>query len=156
MHIYSARDFMPDLIKRDNVVLIGGRLTNPWEELLENRLNFTMKFDNDGSPTIINKAPVARERNFYVGSEPDTGYCLVAYLPNPGHNGVVILLEGTDAVSSEAAGDFLLSEDQLSDFRKALHATKFPYFEVLLKISEVRGTPLTATIEAYRTYPNLH
>jgi hypothetical protein len=156
MHIYSARDFMPDLIKRDNVVLIGGRLTNPWEELFENRLNFTMEFDNNGSPTITNKAPVAGERNTYIGSGPDNGYCLVSYLPNLDHNGVVILLEGTDAVSSEAAGDFLLSEDQLSDFRKMLHITRFPYFEVLLKISEVRGTPLTATIEAYRTYPNLH
>jgi hypothetical protein len=69
---------------------------------------------------------------------------------------VVVLLEGTDAVSSEAAGDFLLSENQLSDFRKMLHVTRFPYFEVLLKISEVRGTPLTAKIEAYRTYPSLH
>ncbi len=156
MHIYSARDFMPDLIKRDNVVLIGGRLTNPWEELFEDRLNFTMKFDSSGSPTIINKAPAAGERKSYIGSGPDNGYCLVAYLPNPDHNGVVILLEGTDAVSSEAAGDFLLSEDQLSDFRKMLHVTSFPYFEVLLNISEVKGTPLTASIEAYRTYPNLH
>jgi hypothetical protein len=161
MHIYSARDFMPDLIKRDNVVLIGGRLTNPWEELFENRLNFTMEFDSKGSPTVINKAPVAGERNSYIGggteigSGTDNEYCLVAYLPNPDHNGVVILLEGTDAVSSEAAGDFLLSEDQLSDFRKMLHVTRFPYFEVLLRISEVRGTPLTATIEAYRTYANL-
>jgi hypothetical protein len=162
MHIYSARDFMPDLINRDNVVLIGGSLTNPWEELFENQLNFTMEFDKNGSPTIINKAPRASERNRYVGSGSDivsgsdNGYCLVAYLPNPDHNGVVILLEGTDAVSSEAAGDFLLSEDQLSDFRKILRTTRFPYFEVLLKISEVKGTPLAATIEAYRTYPNTH
>ncbi len=162
MHIYSARDFMPDLIKRDNVVLIGGRLTNPWEELFENRLNFTMEFDKNGSPTIINKAPGAGERSSYIGTGTEIGsgtdneYCLVAYLPNPDHNGVVILLEGTDAVSSEAAGDFLLSEHQLSDFRTRLHATRFPYFEVLLKISEVRGTPLTSTIEAYRTYPNLY
>ena len=162
MHIYSARDFMPDLIKRDNVVLIGGSLTNPSEELFEDRLNFTIKFDKNGSPTIINKVPRTSERNSYIGSGTSIGsgtdyeYCLVAYLPNPDRNGVVILLEGTDAVSSEAAGDFLLSEDQLSDFEKILHVTSFPYFEVLLKISEVRGTPLTETIEAYRTYPNIH
>jgi hypothetical protein len=116
-------------------------------------LNFT--FDSNGSPAVINKAPIAGERRSFVWHWPDNGYCLVAYLPNPGHNGAVILLEGSDAVSSEAAEDFLLSEDQLSDFRKMLRVTRFPYFEVLLKISEVRGTPLTATIEAYRTYPNL-
>jgi hypothetical protein len=156
MHLYSARDFMPDLIKRDNVILIGGRLTNPWEELFESELNFTLKFDNTDPPSIVNKAPVAGERGRYIGKWPDDGYCVVAYLPNSEHNGVVIMLEGTDAEASEAAGDFLLSESQLSDFRKLLRVNKWPYFEVLLKVSEVRGTPLTATVEAYRTYPNLH
>jgi hypothetical protein len=37
-----------------------------------------------------------------------------------------------------------------------LHATKLPYFEVLLKASQVKGTPLSTTLVAYRTYPNLH
>ena len=30
-----------------------------------------------------------------------------------------------------------------------------PYFQVLLKVSAVRGTPLSASLEAYRTYPLL-
>jgi hypothetical protein len=80
----------------------------------------------------------------------------VAFLPNPEHNGIVLLIEGTNAEATEAAGDFLLSEDQLSSFKKALHVSTFPYFEALLKVSSVRGTPLTATVEAYRTYSNLH
>jgi hypothetical protein len=75
------------------------------------------------------------------------------YLPNPSSGGEVLLMEGTSAEATEAAGDFLLSEDQLSNFRNNLHVTRFPYFEALLKISAVRGTPLTVTIEAYRTYP---
>jgi hypothetical protein len=83
-------------------------------------------------------------------------YCVVAYLPNPDHNGVVLVIEGTGAEATEGAGDFLLSDDQLSNFKKMMHVDKFPYFEVLLKVSSVRGTPLTATIVAYRAYPNLH
>jgi hypothetical protein len=75
------------------------------------------------------------------------------YLPNPSSGGEVLLMEGTSAEATEAVGDFLLSEDQLSNFRNNLHVTRFPYFEALLKISAVRGTPLTVTIEAYRTYP---
>jgi hypothetical protein len=69
---------------------------------------------------------------------------------------VVLLIEGTGAEATEAAGDFLLSDDQLSAFKKLLRADKFPYFDVLLKVSSVPGTPLTATVEAYRSYPNLH
>jgi len=67
-----------------------------------------------------------------------------------------LLIEGTNAEASEAAGDFLLSEDALSGFKKMLHRQKLPYFEVLLKVSSVRSTPLIATIEAYRIYPDLH
>jgi hypothetical protein len=37
-----------------------------------------------------------------------------------------------------------------------LHVTTLPYFELLLKTSWVKGTPISTTIEAYRTYPNLH
>jgi hypothetical protein len=81
---------------------------------------------------------------------------VVAYLPKPDRTGVVLLIEGTDAEATEAAGDFLLSEDQLSSFKRLLHATKLPYFQVLLKVSSVRGTPLVATVQAYRAYPNLH
>lgn len=67
-----------------------------------------------------------------------------------------MLIEGTDAEASEAAGDFLLSDDQLSSFKKLIHVEKIPYFEVLLKVSSVPGTPLTASVEAYRAYPALH
>lgn len=39
---------MPDLTNRDNVILIGGRISNPWDDLFEGHMNFTVKFDNDG------------------------------------------------------------------------------------------------------------
>ena len=61
--------------------------------------------------------------------------------------------KGGEIVADLTKDDFLLSEDRLSSFQKTLHVTQFPYFEVLLKTSQVKGTPLTATVEAYRTYP---
>ena len=83
------------------------------------------------------------------------GYCVVVFLPNPGQDGKVLLIEGTSAEATEAAGDFL-SGNQFSAFRDTLHAASLPYFEVLLKTSQVRGTPLTVTIEAYRIYATMH
>jgi hypothetical protein len=153
LHLYNARNYMPDLIKHDNVILIGARKTNPWDELFDNQMNFITEFD---SPRVINRAPAAGEQAVYpqTGS---VGYCVIAYLPNPDRNGVVLLIDGTNAEATEAAGDFLLSEDQLSAFKRMLHLSELPYFQVLLKVSSVRGTPLTTTIEAYRaSQPSQH
>jgi hypothetical protein len=155
MHLYSARNYMPGLIKRDNVILIGGRISNPWDDIFESRMNFTVKFQPDGTIAVMNRAPIAGEQLAYSQTN-SVQYCVISYLPNPDHKGIVMLIEGTNAEATEAAGDFLLSEDQLSGFKKTLHAERFPYFEVLLKVSSVPGTPLTASVEAYRAYPNLH
>lgn len=152
LHLYNARNYMPDLIKRDNVILIGARKSNPWDEVFNGQLNFVTEFD---SPRVINLVPAPGEQPVYPNTE-SVSYCVVAYLPKPDRTGVVLLIEGTDAEATEAAGDFLLSEDQLSSFKRLLRATKLPYFQVLLKVSAVRGTPLAATVQAYRAYPNLH
>jgi hypothetical protein len=155
IHLYNARDYMPDLSNRDNVILIGGRLSNPWDELFDQRMNFTIRFDNDESSVVVNRNPVAGEQARYAQMN-SLQYCVIGYLPNPNHNGVVLLIEGTGAEATEAAGNFLLSESQLSNLKKTFKADRFPYFEVLLKVTSVEGTPLTATVEAYRTYPTLH
>ncbi len=152
MHLYNARNYMPDLIKRDNVILIGARKSNPWDELFDSRMNFITEFD---SPRVINRAPANGEQATYLPTDAD-GYCVVAYLPNSDHNGMVLLIEGTNAEATEAASDFLLSEDQLSSFKKTLHVSELPYFQVLLKVSAVRGTPLSASVEAYRIYSGPH
>jgi len=154
IHLYDSRDYMPDLTARDSLILIGGRISNPWDDLFEGRMNFAVNFDKDGSITVVNRAPAAGERHIYA-QEDSVQYCVVAYLPNPNHNGVVMLIEGTRAEATEAAGNFLFSENQLSNFKRTLHASRFPYFEALLKVSSVQGTPLTASVEAYRAYPNL-
>lgn len=155
VHLFSARYYIPDLIKRDNVILIGARKSNPWDELFESKTNFVTRFNDDGSVAVVNRAPAPGESAVYT--ETDTSeYCTVAYLPNPDHNGIALLIEGTDAEATEAAGDFLLSEEQLSSFRNTLRSHDFPFFEVLLKVSSVRGTPLTATVAAYRLHPDQH
>jgi hypothetical protein len=155
IHLYNARSYLPDLTKRDNVILIGGRISNPWDDLFESHMNFVANFETDGSIAVINHIPATGEQKVYSHTE-STQYCVVAYLPNPDHHGIVLLVEGTGAEATEAAGDFLLSEYQLSSLKKLLHVSKLPYFEVLLKVSSVPGTPLTASIEAFRGYPNLH
>lgn len=153
LHVYNAREYTPDLIKQDNVILVGSRISNPWDELFQDRMNFDFTF-HEGKG-IVNRAPAAGEKKNYTWTGSD-GYCLLAYLPNPEYNGTALIIEGTSSETTQAAGDFLLSENQLSNFQKRLHLSKLPYFEVLLKVSWVNGAPITSAIEAYRVYPNLH
>jgi hypothetical protein len=153
IHLYNAHNYMPDLIHKDNVILIGAQRSNPWDDLFESRINFFIQPENNG--LIINRSPVSGEQQTYTHTD-SVDYCVVAYFPNPGRNGSVLLIEGTRSEALEGAGNFLLSEDQLSTFKRMLHVGKLPYFEVLLKVSSVSGVPVVTTIEAYRTNSNIH
>ena len=113
---------------------------------------------NTSQTVIVNRMPAAGEQQTYAPlytEKPTVEYCSVAYLPSPNHNGRTLVIEGTSWVATDAGVEFLLSEDQLSAFQKKIHATEFPYFNVLLKTTKVSNTPLGTTIEAYRIYPNL-
>jgi hypothetical protein len=151
IRLYSARNYMPALTKRDNIVLIGGRLSNPWQDLFDAHSNFSVNFARDGNITVTNRKPLANEQPTYTQTAL-AQYCVISYRPNPEHSGIVLLIEGTDAEATEAAGDFLLSGEKLAAFKRTLHVDHLPYFEVLLRVSSVPGTPLTTSVEAYRAY----
>jgi hypothetical protein len=155
IHIYLSEEYRPALLEEDNVILIGVPLANPWMGLYGDRLNFTQSMHFDKTFSIYDRAPKPGEQATYIHTASED-YCTIAYLPNSGHKGKILVIQGTNPPAYEAARFFLLSDDRLSNFRNLLHVTKLPYFEVLLKVSWISGTPLNATIVAYRTYPNLH
>jgi hypothetical protein len=154
IHLYLSEEYRPALLEADNLILIGVPLANPWMGLYEERLNFTQSMYFDKTFSIYDRAPKPGEQATYIHTASED-YCTIAYLPNSGHEGKVLVIQGTNPPAYEAARFFLLSDDRLSNFRNMLHVTKLPYFEVLLKVSWLSGTPLDATIVAYRTYPNL-
>jgi hypothetical protein len=154
IHMYFARDYMPDLLLRHSLILIGAQTANPWDDLFQGKMNFIVD-PEAASWAVLNRKPGAGEQPAYTRTDT-YGYCVAAYLPNPSGSNKVLIMQGTNQQATEACGEFLLSEEQLSHFQTILNLPKLPYFEVLLKTSHVRNTPFTAVIEAYRTYPNLH
>jgi hypothetical protein len=154
IHLYLSDEYRPALLEEDNLILIGVPLANPWMGLYEDRLNFTQSMYFDKSFSIYDRSPKPGEQATYIHTASED-YCTIAYLPNSGHKGKILVIQGTNPPAYEAARFFLLSGDRLSNFRNILHVTRLPYFEVLLKVSWISGTPLNATIVAYRTYPNL-
>lgn len=159
-YVMLARNFTADEVKRNNLILVGGKKSMPWDYLFDNQLNFVTDFDYAQSLQVVrNRHPKAQEQATYtVQTTPDNliGYATIAYLPSPSRSGRVIILAGTDSDATGAAAAFLSSEEQMEKLRSALHVKQFPYFEVLLKTSRVSGTFFDAECIAYRTYPDLH
>jgi hypothetical protein len=157
LHLEFARFYMANSFKRDNVILIGSKKSNPWIHLFDDRLNFTIEYNPDNFQSFVaNRNPQSGEQAIYeapIDPYAAVGYSVIAFLPNPSHTANAILLAGTDSDATNAAGEFLTSETQLEKFRNLLHVQTFPYFEVVLKTSRLSGTPFTAEIVAYRTYP---
>ncbi|HEX4031620.1 MAG TPA: hypothetical protein VHX20_14725 [Terracidiphilus sp.] len=151
LHVFNAREYGPDLLTRDNLILFGSPTSNPWTGLFQSRLNFTEEANSDRQSSVTNHAPEAGEQAVYTPTDT-VAYAVVAYLPKADQSGNILLIEGTSSEATEAGGDFLLSEDQLSAFQKKLHVDKLPYFEALLRVTHVTGTPITEMIEAYRTH----
>jgi hypothetical protein len=158
LHLTASRFYEADSLKRNNAILIGGKKANPWVFLFDDQLNFNLDTAGEGM-YVANRHPQPGEQDVYKEGSTEKGpmgYSVVAYLPNPSRTGNTIIVAGTDSDASDAAAEFITSEDQLEKFRSTLHTDRLPYFEVLLKTSQVRGTSFSADIVAYRIYPGLH
>src|SRR5216683_737818 len=152
-----ARDYTPDALKQNNVILIGSRKSNPWVDFFQDQLEFTIGYDSALHQSgIQNLHPKPGEPQFYPEpQDPATnvGYGIVAFLPNVGQTGNALIIEGTDSQATEAAGEFVTSEESMAALKRQLNSKTFPYFELLLKTSRLSGTPFTAQIVTLRTYP---
>ena len=159
-HLTLSRYYTADAMKRNNVILVGGKKANPWVHLFDSQMNFVTDYDHEHNHAFIgNLHPKDGEQALYIVPRyPDSlvGYGVVAYLPSPSGTGNAIILAGTDSDATSAASEFLTSEEQLERFRNLLHVQQFPYFEVLLKTSRLSGTSFNSELVAYRTYPGLH
>ena len=157
MRLAWARFYSADSMKQDNVVLVGGAKANPWVDLFEDQLNFHFDYNNPWHALVIqNRHPQPGELPAFQADPASTdlaGYAVVSYLPNPSNKGSVILLLGSDSDATNAAAEYLTSEDTLNKLLQTMHRRTFPHFELLLKVSRVRGTSLAAELMTYRIYP---
>jgi hypothetical protein len=151
-----AREYSADSIKRDNVIVIGGQNSNPWQDLFSSQLGFTVEYDAAGDRSYVkNSNPRPGEQASYpVTFRPDgiVGYGFVAYLPNPSHTADALLIAGTDSQATEAAAEFVTSEASLKKLFMKFPSKQLPYFSVLLKTARLSGTPLTEDIVVVHTY----
>jgi hypothetical protein len=153
LKLASARSYTAESIKTDNVILIGGRISNPWVDLYRDRMNFIMEYEPRTQRTyIVNRKPQSGEKPIYETEhqDPNQSYSVVSFLPNLEDHRYVLIISGMDSQATRAAGEFITSAEGLAEVRQKLPTGHFPYFELVLSSSRRVGTTLRSEIVAYR------
>jgi hypothetical protein len=154
--LMSAREISSELMSSQNSIVLGSWRANPWVGLFENQLNFRTEYhESPPSMRFINSSPLRGEELAYPAEWRRTGYCRVAYLSNPRHTGSVLLISGSDVISTEAGGRLLTTESSLRELRQKLglkSGQPFPHFELLLRTQIVNNTVPSYELVAHRTY----
>lgn len=154
---HTARSLQLGSFKTDdNFILLGSPRSNPWSELFGDQLDFEFVPDPAAKREFIrNKRVQPGEQATYVPTAAGwgTGHALaiVALAANPGQSGKVLLLAGTNAEGTEAAGRFVTNPAQLMHALKTrgLDPAGAPcYFQILLQVRTMAGSPSTSEVVA--------
>jgi hypothetical protein len=161
VQIRSARELQLRELDEGNYVFIGSPASNPWVLLFEGRLNFQEVRNNEAggvAKCFTNRNPRPGEQTSYRGltvtGRDGDDYASISVLPTSTGRGNVMIIQGLQQEGTEAAGLFLADEDKCQMLQKALGVPEKPhksiYFEALLRIHAVGGSPVSTTIVANR------
>jgi len=157
MQMQTARNVrLGDFKTEDSFVLFGSPRSNPWLELFQDQLDFSFEFDDVRRAEFVrNLHPRSGEAAAYVPTAEGWGtgqaYGIVALVANPEQNGQVLLLAGSDAEATEAAGKLVTNIDALSKILKSAGIDsngRVRHFEILLRVSTMAGLPNTYDVVA--------
>jgi hypothetical protein len=156
------RDLRTRDLDHDNFVFIGSPASNPWVSLFQDKLNFRESEATVGNSAkaFVNVHPQPGEQPRYEGlRSTGTGgedYATIALLPNPTHDGSLLILQGLQQEGSEAAGRFLADGDSRRQLQTALGIDpsrgdfKDVWFEALIRSRTVSGAPSSTNLVAVR------
>src|ERR1700733_2672283 len=153
-----ARDFSFRQVKSGNMILLGTRQSNTWMQPFDSYLALRWVYNPELDsyyPVDSTARPSAPDqfRSSQGGSKTHEGYASVAFLPNLGGVGNVLIISGSGGAAVGAALDFLNDEASMSQLRSSMNAKMnarekdvFPYFETLLRIEKSVNTRHAAIV----------
>ena len=154
--IRYSRDLSLDDLKHDNAILLGSIHTNPWIELFQNQLNFSLEYHPEvDDSSVINRHPLRGERPVYKNAWADSShrtYAVLAFIPSLDRSGNAVLVEGLTMAGTQAAADLLLNQSALNPIlRKAQREDgSIRPFELLLEATSIGANAPAAQIIAER------
>jgi hypothetical protein len=130
--------------------------------LFQDQLDFNLVYDEAMKQEIVrDNHPQAGESPIYVPTAQGWGtgkaYAIIAFLANPNQSGHVLLLGGSNAEATEAAGKLAVNLDLLSRTLKkyGIDPNGPPHhFEILLRVDTMAGSSKTFEIIACHAVPN--
>jgi hypothetical protein len=156
LQVRYARDLRPNDLKTGDVVILGAFESNPWMELFERNMNFSMKNDyKTATFFVMNKSPRPGEPALWqsrVGDPQRRVYGIVALMPNLSGSGSALLVEGTSMAGTEAAWDFVSDDAELLPFLKRIQRPNgsVPHFELLLETQNMSSSAVHSNLLAWR------
>lgn len=163
MKIHTARSMnLPDLKVDDNFILLGSPRSNPWVRLFEDQLDFVFEYDQAGKQEIIrNRRPGRNQPAAYIptarGFGTGNAYGIIGFVGNPGQAGEALLLAGSNAEATEAAGRLATNLTLLASTLKncGVDPQGAPrHFEVLLRVTTMAGSANTFDVVACHSLPS--
>ena len=152
------RDLRLDDLKNANAILIGSVGSNPWASIAESSANFRIVY-NEGmeGATIINEHPQAGEAATYAShwNEPaHETFALIAFLPNLGGNGHLLLLQGLDVAGTQAAAEALFHPGAIEPIlsRATRPDGSLRFFEILLRSKSIESNAAGIQVIGSRIY----
>jgi hypothetical protein len=152
------RDLRFDDLKSSNAILIGSVGSNPWASIADSSANFRIVYRKGmQGAAIINGNPQPGEAASYAShwNEPaHETFALIAFLPNLGGTGHLLLLQGLDVAGTQAAAETLFHQDAIAPvLRRATRPDgSLRYFEVLLRSTSIQSNSTGTQVIASRIY----
>jgi hypothetical protein len=150
------RDLRLDDLKDANAVLIGSVGSNPWAAIADNSANFHIVYrQGRESATIVNENPQPGEQASYESHWNDPAhetFALIAFMPNMGGNGRLLLLQGLDVAGTQAAAEALFYSPAIAPILK--RATRpdgsIRFFEILVRSTSINWNSTDSQVIASR------
>jgi hypothetical protein len=154
--IRYARDMTLRELSPGHVVLIGRPLSNLWNEMFENKLNFYFYSDLQRKLIICqNRSPQPGEQAEYLPVDEGAKrivYASVAFLPNLNNAGNALIIAGNSSGSQEIAAEFVTNEKSFKGFTDKIRqgTERLPYFELLVRTTTLAGVAQESEVISYR------
>jgi len=154
--------FSLDDAKNNDLIFVG----SPAENLTLRDIPGTQQFafqrldsgPRKGDLAVVNLHPQAEEDKYFLGSRSNTplteDYSVIALVRGFNPSQWVMILAGTTTLGTQAAVEFVCSENSLKDLLSRLNVSQtgeMKPFEALLRVKVTRGVPVESSIVALRS-----
>ncbi|MDQ2947895.1 MAG: hypothetical protein M3Y27_18510, partial [Acidobacteriota bacterium] len=153
-HQVQLQDF-----KDHNTILIGSPVSNPWAQLYEDKLNFPCELDGAGRITFRDRSAQENRLGQYPSAndiQHNRTYARLVFLPRISDAASSLLIAGTTAQSTQAAGELVVDRQRLSQVLRSigLESSGPPhYFELLIRSNNFVDGAILPEVVAWRLKP---